>query len=160
MLAGGHMEGLSETIQRVANSSRPPSPEAAGGVPIAREIMTRQLITCEPQQPLREAVRLLLKHRISGLPVVDAQRRLVGMLSEGDCMRVLAAETFHRDTAAELAVSELMSTTLHWVGPDLDLFSIAERLSSGRLRRLPVLEDERLIGQISRSDVLRAVARM
>jgi CBS domain-containing protein len=154
------MEGLSETMQRVANSSRPPSPEPSSAVPIARDIMTRQVITCTPGQPLREAVRLLLKHRISGLPVVDAQRRLVGMLSEGDCMRVLAAESFHRDTVAELLVSELMSTTLHWVGPELDLFSIAQRLASGKLRRVPVLEGEQLIGQISRSDVLRAVARM
>ena len=154
------MEGLSETMQRVANSSRPPGPEYSSPVPIARDIMTRQPITCAPWHKLRDAVRLLLKHRVSALPVVDEGHRLVGMLSSADCMHVLAAETFHRDTAADMAVSDLMSTRLHWVGPELDLFSIAQRLASGKLRRLPVLEDGQLIGQISRSDVLRAVARM
>lgn len=154
------MDGLSETIQRVANSSRPPGTERASTVPTAREIMTTRLITVEPTDTVREAVRRLLKHRISGMPVVRERRRLVGMLSEADCVRVLCGESFHRDGLAALRVADLMSTALHWIEPELDLYSIAQRLLSSNLRRIPVVQRGTLLGQISRCDVLRVIDRM
>ena len=123
--------------------------------------MAKRLITCTVDQPVREVVELMLKHRISGLPVVDDKRCLVGMVSEADWLLVLTSGAFHRHGyPSEIRVSRLMSTELHTIEPDLPLPAIAHRFLADRLKRLPVLDHGYLVGQVSRRDVLTAMVKL
>jgi len=130
-------------------------------VPTVRDIMTRSLVTLRPEMSAAVAAELLLQHEISGAPVVDEQARLIGLLSEYDCLRAVASAEYQMDAhdAAE-TVSELMTTECHTVVPKLDLFALANEFVRLRVRRFPVLEDERLIGQVSRRDALRAAVSL
>ena len=154
------MESLGDSIRRAMASERPPAVVGRRAVPPAAQIMTKDLHVCRPQQHVQEAIELLLKHRISGAPVVEEGRRLVGILSEVDCLRVLASGAFHETGYAEhLTVCELMSTEITSIAPDTDLYRIAG-LFRQRWRRLPVVEGGRLLGQVSRRDVLRCIREL
>lgn len=127
-------------------------------LPHAADIMAKQLVTVQPETCSYDAIVLLLKHEISGMPVVDEQGKLVGILSERDCLKTLVEARYHESPAA--LVRELMSTSVETVGPESDIFEIARFFLNNRYRRLPVVEGDRLLGQISRRDVLRAMEEM
>ena len=127
-------------------------------VPVARDFMATKLITLRPDMDIFAAIDELLKHHISGAPVVDAEQRLVGILSEKDCLRVVAGGAFHRSAGG--SVGDYMSREVQTVDPEADVFRVADIFLSRSFRRLPVLEDGRLIGQVSRRDVLEASRRI
>ena len=134
---------------------------AQNHIPIAREIMKTSLTTLTPDMPIIEAVKALLKNRISGAPVLDADGKLVGICSELDCLRVLAAGEFYRDDHHEDGrVGDSMSTELITVGPDEDIYRLAQFFLTHSIRRLPVVESGELLGQISRRDVLAGMEKM
>jgi CBS domain-containing protein len=120
-----------------------------------RNYMTSNLVTLRPDMEVMAAINALVKNRISGAPVVDAEGRLVGMLSEMDCLNVglIAAE----DTCVAGPVSQFMKANVVTVSPDDSLTQIANMFLSKPFRRFPVVENGSLIGQISRWDVLRAI---
>jgi CBS domain-containing protein len=119
--------------------------------------MTRRLVTLRPDMRAFDAAGLLLKHKISGAPVTDGDGKLLGLLSEFDCLRAVATAEYDLDNRDSIVtVSDLMTPVRHSVSPDLDLFGIAQKFVTLRVRRLPVLEDGRLVGQVSRRDALRA----
>jgi len=121
--------------------------------------MTRRLFTLRPEMRAVEAAGLLLKQRISGAPVVDGDGKLLGLLSEYDCLRAVAAGEYDLDRHDVIVtVEELMTTTPHTIPPEMDLFAIAHEFVQLRVRRFPVVEAGRLIGQVSRRDALRAAA--
>lgn len=119
-----------------------------------RDYMTRHLVTFRPDMNLFTAINRLLEHRISGAPVVDEQGHLVGVLSEGDCLRGILSGAYYEAIGGD--VGAYMTTDVEMVSPEADIIEISERFLRGR-GRLPVVEGGCLIGQISRSDVLRAV---
>jgi CBS domain-containing protein len=127
----------------------------------ARDIMAKRLITFRADQPIDEAIKTLLKHGISGAPVVDDEHHLIGILSELDCLRTLSSDEFLGDEQEEAGlVGHFMSTEAQTIEPDLGVYRIAHHFITGAIRRLPVVEDGRLIGQVSRRDVLRAIDAM
>lgn len=155
------MENLGESIRRAMHTSRLGQPKPGPFVPTAGHIMATRLITCTADQPVREVIALMLNHRISGLPVVDEDRQLVGMVSEADCLRVLTSSAFHQyGYPSEVPVSQLMTKEMHTIEADVKLPDVAQRFLAGRLKRLPVLTDGRLVGQVSRRDVLTAMVKM
>lgn len=130
----------------------------ASRLPTARDVMATPLISLRPEQNLVEAIMLLRERQISGAPVLDAQGALVGMLSEYDCLRVLASgEFFDEDHAEEQTVGANMTREMTTVSADADLYAIAHLFLSRKLRRVPVLDRGRVIGCVSRRDVLRGV---
>ncbi len=124
----------------------------------ARDWMARDLVTAHPEMEAYEAISLLLKHQISGMPVVDGAGKLVGVLSERDCLKTLLHAQYHNLPTA--FVKDLMSTDVQTIGPDTDILTIAEIFLNNKFRRLPVVDKDQLVGQISRRDVLRAVQAM
>ncbi len=123
------------------------------------DCMVRKLVTVSPETDAYEAIDCLLRHRISGMPVVDDSGRLVGVLSERDCMKTLSNAQYHNLPPA--LVRDLMSTAMCTVPPDLGLLEVAELFVRRRHRRLPVVDaDGKLVGQISRHDVLQAIQKM
>jgi len=117
--------------------------------------MQRRLHTILVDADLEEAVRSLLKKRHSGAPVVDSAGKLVGVLSEYDCVAVLARAAAEEWPAGR--VSERMTTDVETVSPAEDVFALATRFTEGRHRRLLVVEGEKLVGVISRRDLLGAL---
>jgi CBS domain-containing protein len=124
-------------------------------IPIASEIMQRRLHTVSADADLEEAVRSLLKKHHSGAPVVDSAGKLVGVLSEYDCVAVLARAATDNWPAGR--VSERMTTEIETVPPTEDVLALSTRFSQGRHRRLLVVEDGKLVGLISRRDLLGAL---
>ena len=125
---------------------------------LVREFMASRLVTLTPEQDVFAAIRLLLHHRISGAPVVDAEHRLLGILSEKDCLRVFASGAYYHEAGGRVA--DYMTRTVVTVGPEDELFRVADLLLSHSFRRLPVVENGRLVGQVSRRDVLLASLRI
>lgn len=127
-------------------------------VTTVRQYMTTRLVTFTPEMDLHKAIRLLLKHQISGAPVVDARGDLVGLLSKRDCLRVAFSASYHQEQAGP--VSDYMSRGVETVEADARLVEVAERFVRGTFRRFPVVEGGRLVGVISRHDVLRALEEL
>jgi len=122
-------------------------------IPVMRDIMAKKLITVSPDTPIQEAIDKLLRHNISGAPVVDEPKHLVGMLSERDCLCVLANAAFNRLPHGR--VRDYMSPVHITIGPEEGLFMVADLFLRLPYRRIPVVEDGQLVGQVSRRDVLR-----
>ncbi len=118
----------------------------------ARDIMTEQLVTIRPTATVREAVELLLSKEISGLPVVDENDRLVGIITEFALMAV----AYEIDVLDE-PVSQHMTTELLTIDVEDSVRKVADLCVVHRVRRVPVLENGHLVGLIARRDVLKAV---
>lgn len=125
-----------------------------------REYMTPvdKLVKLAPHTEVMSAINQLVKHHISGAPVVDAEGHLCGMLSEMDCMQVglIAAE----DSCVAGPVSQFMKASVVSVSPEDSLTQLAQLFLTKPFRRYPVIENGHLVGQISRSDVLKAISAM
>jgi CBS domain-containing protein len=119
------------------------------------DIMVSRLVTFAPDMNIHEAIRILLDKRLSGAPVVDATGALVGMLSKKDCLRVVFASQYYDDWGGP--VRDYMSTSVETMDADLDLVSAVEHFLGSHFRRFPVLRDGKLVGQVSRYDILQAL---
>jgi CBS domain-containing protein len=119
------------------------------------DIMATQLITFAPDTNIHEAIHILLEQRISGAPVVDKDGALVGMLSKKDCLKITFSTSYHEDWGGP--VSDFMSAPVETLDADLDLVSAAEIFLKSHFRRFPVLRHGRLVGLVSRYDILKAL---
>ncbi len=130
-------------------------------VPTARDIMTTSVITFSPEQPIFSAIRQLLTKQISGAPVVDTRGEVVGILSELDCLRMLSSDEFYAGQQEEAGcVRDFMTPAGQVIPPGMGIYAIAHYFLTRPVRRLPVVEDGRLIGQVSRRDVLESIELM
>lgn len=138
----------------------------------ARDIMTSPVITVEPQTSVGEIARLLLDKRISAVPVVDASGSLLGIVSEGDLLRRPEARTERRRSkwlellldrnvsAAEFVkthgreAQDVMTTDVVEVGPEIEADEIVALLERHHIKRVPVVEEGRVVGIVSRANLL------
>ena len=122
----------------------------------AADIMTRSIVTLAPAMDIYGAMQCLLKKKISGAPVVDADGRLVGVLSEKDCLKVLAGEAL--DGLPEGKVSDYMTRSVESITPTTSIYDVVHNFLHLHVRRLPVVDQAgRVVGQVSRRDVLAAI---
>ena len=105
----------------------------------AADIMTRSVVTLLLTSDIYDAVRTLLKHKISGAPVVDENQKLVGVLSEKDCLKVLVGAAL--EGLPEGRVSDYMTRDVETIGPSSSLYEVVHRFISRPYRRLPVVDD-------------------
>ena len=145
----------------------------------AHQIMTRPVITVTPDTTIVEAANIMLQKHVSGLPVVDASGKLVGMLSEGDFIRrseigtqrkrgpflkfILGPGRAASDFVQEHGrrVSDVMTAEpLVTVSEDTTLEGIVELMETNSIKRLPVIRDDKIVGIVSRSNLLQAVASL
>ena len=125
---------------------------------LVKDYMARTLVTFKPETDVLDAVHELVKHRIAGAPVVDDSGNLIGMLSELDCLKIALHAGYHGDWGGP--VSDFMTDGVQTVDADMSIIDLAQVFLDTRLRRFPVMEKNRLIGQISRRDVLRALENL
>jgi predicted transcriptional regulator len=124
------------------------------------KFMATKLITFHPSTDIKEAINIILKHRISGAPVIDHQKNLVGMLSESDCIKTIIDGPYNNHPTAGGTVADFMSTKVVTVDASKTILDIAYEFTNSHYRRFPVVDRGRLVGQISRSDILRAIVGM
>jgi CBS domain-containing protein len=144
----------------------------------AHQIMTRPVITVTPETSILEAAKTMLRRHVSGLPVVDAAGKLVGIVSEGDFihrgeigtprrrswfMRFIlgpgqAATDFVREHGSKIA--EIMTADPLTIAEDTPLERIVELMEKHGVKRLPVTRDDKLVGIVSRANLLQAVASL
>lgn len=143
---------------------------------LAKDIMTAPVVTIEPTATILQAIRLMLQKRISGLPVVDAQGRLVGMVSEGDFLRRGEIGTVRRrprwlefligpgQMAEEYAhafgrsVEDVMTREVEGVDDTTPLPELVERMEKHQVKRLPVMRGQEVVGIVSRANLMHALA--
>lgn len=139
------------------------------------ELMTQDVITVGPETPVREIARLMVERRVSAVPVVDAGGRLLGLVSEGDLLQRTETGTEERRSwwldlfadpdarassflkAHGRTAAEVMVDRLEVAQPDTPLDAAARLMHERQVKRLPVVEDGRLVGILARSDLLRAL---
>lgn len=117
------------------------------GFVLARDIMTTDVVTVTPDTPVERVARLLAEHRITGMPVVDDEGRVIGIVSEYDLIS-------KRGRTAE----DVMSREVISVSEDVSAEAVAQLLTERRVRRVPVLREGKLVGIISRADLVRLFA--
>ena len=123
---------------------------------IASDIMTRKVITISPEASAQEAAQLLDQFRISGLPVVDASGDLIGIITEAD----IISKVNHYGLLDQdgLRVTDIMSHEVVTVDEETPVSDIAALLTERKIKRVPVMQQGRLVGIVSRGDIVHAVA--
>ena len=120
--------------------------------------MSDHVMTLSPDMSVLDAIHLLVEKQISGAPVVDGQGNLVGILTERDCIAEVLGARYHGQSAG--LVQEFMSRDVESVEADTSLVDIAKNFVDSKYRRYPVMDNNRLVGIISRRDILRAVLEL
>ena len=104
---------------------------------------------------IKQAVTIMLKEGVIGVPVIDDNHQLIGYLSEQDCVKDMLNDAFYSEEPG--AVSSAMQTEVLSVSPETSIVEIAQTIMSNRPKNYPVIKEGKLVGLISRSDVLRAL---
>jgi CBS domain-containing protein len=123
---------------------------------LVKDHMATEVVTLHPDMEILRAAHILISSDVSGAPVLDQHGRLIGVLSERDCMRVALHAGYHGEPGG--LVREYMSTDPVSVTPEDTILDLAERFLENGYRRYPVVDGGRLVGIISRRDVMRAMA--
>lgn len=122
----------------------------------AKDIMTQSVVCARPEMPIYDAIRLLARRRITGMPVVDNELNLVGVLSEKDVLRVLYAT----QDSVEQTVSDYMNVGAVSLDVNDTLIDLCDCLTENIFRRVFITDEGRLAGVVSRSDVINAILRL
>jgi CBS domain-containing protein len=123
--------------------------------PTIDDYMARQLTTFRPGDDIHMACRELISRRYSGAPVVDDDGNLVGMLSKKDCLKVVYSASYHQDRGG--CVADFMSRKVQTIASGTGIAAAADIFIASHYRRFPVVDNGRLVGQISRGDLLQAL---
>ncbi len=124
---------------------------------LVSDYMATKLITFSPGQSMHEATAILLKNKISGAPVIDDNGELCGMISEGNCLKQIAESRYHNLPLTEGNVEQYMTREVKTIDSNMDIFDAASQFLNSRIRRFPVIQDGKLVGQISQKDIMKAV---
>jgi CBS domain-containing protein len=124
-------------------------------LPVVRDYMDRHVATLRPETSILDAVGLLLEKRITGAPVVDQSGRLIGIVTEKDCLRLVAAG--EGGDLPRGTVGSIMTPNPETIPPDMDVYFAAGLFLTRPFRRFPVVEDGKLVGAITRFDILRVL---
>ena len=124
-------------------------------LPSVRDYMDRHPATLLPETDILDAVGLLLEKRVTGAPVVDKSGKLLGILTEKDCLRLVAVGV--EGGLPRGSVSSFMSPNPETIPPDMDVYFAAGLFLKRNFRRFLVVEDGRLVGAITRFDILRVI---
>jgi CBS domain-containing protein len=124
------------------------------------DYMTTNLITFRPEQPVLEVMNILIKKRISGGPVVNEKNELIGIISEGDCMKQISNSRYYNHPMEDIKVEDHMVTDVETIDGEMNVFDAADKFLNTHRRRFPIVEEGKLVGQISQKDVLKAALQL
>lgn len=127
---------------------------------LVEDYMTKKLVTFQPEQSILEVMELFTKYNISGGPVLDDNGFLVGIISEADCMKEISESRYFNQPILDKSVESHMSKDVETIPHNISIFDAAGVFHKNNRRRLPVLKEGLLVGQISRKDVVVAALKL
>lgn len=122
--------------------------------------MTRNLITFRSDERMEKVIDALLKHRISGAPVVNAKHELIGVISEGDCIKQISESRYYNMPMDDVTVDKHMVQNVETIDGEMNIFDAANKFLESKRRRFPIVENGKLVGQISQKDILKAALKL
>jgi len=129
--------------------------------PSVSDYMVRKLITYQPDTPISEVIESLLSNRITGAPVLNEKKEVVGLIDDKDCLNVLVGAAYYNRPVNDYTVAACMSNVMKTISIHADIIDVANTFLTTPYKRLLVMDDdEKLAGQISRRDILRAIKDM
>ncbi len=127
---------------------------------LVEDIMSRNLIVFKPEETIHEVMKKFIKYRISGGPVVNEKGDLIGVISEADCMKEVSESRYFNLPILDKSVSNFMTTNVDTIDASKTIFEAASNFFKTSRRRFPVMEKNKLVGQISRKDIVIATLNM
>jgi CBS domain-containing protein len=124
------------------------------------DYMTRDLITFTKDQFIEDVMDKLIKHRISGGPVVNENNELIGVISEGDCIKQISESRYYNMPMNQDTIEKYMAKEVDTIDGNMNVFDAAAKFLQSKHRRFPIVENGKLVGQISQKDVLKAAMKM
>jgi len=128
---------------------------------LVADYMTTKLITFKPEQSIHEVITILTKHKISGGPVVNEKNELIGIISETDCIKHISESKYYNMPMDNShTVEKNMVSEVETIDKNMNIFDAANKFITSKRRRFPIVENGKLIGQISQKDILKAALKM
>lgn len=128
---------------------------------LVSDYMTKKLLTFKAEQPIEDVIDTLIKNRISGGPVVNEKNELIGIISEGDCMKHISESRYYNlPMDKNNTVEKAMIKNVETIDGNMNIFDAASKFLNSKRRRFPILENGKLVGQISQKDVLKAAMNL
>ena len=120
------------------------------------DYMSRNVVTFKQEQSVDEVIETLISKRISGGPVVNDKNELVGIISEGDCIKQLSESRYYNMPVENNPVKNHMIRDVETIDGNMNVFDSANKFLNSKRRRFPIVENGKLVGQISQKDILIA----
>tara|TARA_B110000259_G_C13799387_1_gene316083 strand:+ start:49 stop:513 length:465 start_codon:yes stop_codon:yes gene_type:complete len=127
---------------------------------LVKDIMTTNLVLFTIEQSIHEVMNAFIKNKISGGPVVDNRGKLIGVISEADCMKEISDSRYFNMPILDKTVGHFMTKEVETLPASMTLFDAASKFHDTSRRRFPVLENNKLVGQVSRKDVVIAAINL
>ena len=127
---------------------------------LVKDIMTTTLVLFTVEQSIHEVMNAFIKNKISGGPVVDDRGRLIGVISEADCMKEVSDSRYFNMPILDKTVGHFMTKEVETLPASMTLFDAASRFHQTSRRRFPVLDNNKLVGQVSRKDIVIAAINL
>lgn len=128
---------------------------------LVADYMTTKLITFKPEQSIHDVITTLTKYKISGGPVVNEKNELIGIISETDCIKHISESKYYNMPMDNShTVEKNMVSEVETIDKNMNIFDAANKFITSKRRRFPIVENGKLIGQISQKDILKAALKM
>jgi len=127
---------------------------------LVRDVMSTSLILFRPKQTIHDVMKSFIKYRISGGPVVDKHGELMGVISEADCMKEISESRYFNMPILDKTVYHFMTKDVETIEASTSIFDAASLFSKTNRRRFPVIDKKRLVGQVSRRDIVIAALNL
>jgi len=137
------------------------APEKKSELILVSDYMTKNLITFKENQPIEDVIDSLIKNKISGGPVINEKNELIGIISEGDCMKQISESRYYNlpmDT--NNTVGKAMIKQVETIDGNMNILDAVNKFLESKRRRFPIVENGKLVGQISQKDVLIAAMKL
>ncbi|WPP52288.1 CBS domain-containing protein [Catalinimonas niigatensis] len=125
--------------------------------PSVEKFMASDEVTLSPELTIDEAINIILDNKLTGAPVLDKNRAIVGMLTEKDCLRLIVDSAYNNLPNHDKTVADYMSAVVKTVTTDHDILDVANEFLTTNFRKFPVVHNGKLVGQVSRRDILKAI---
>tara|TARA_B110000444_G_scaffold186604_1_gene175791 strand:+ start:5664 stop:6128 length:465 start_codon:yes stop_codon:yes gene_type:complete len=127
---------------------------------LVKDIMSKSLVLFRPKQTIHDVMKSFIKYKISGGPVVDKYGELMGIISEADCMKEISESRYFNMPILDKTVYHFMTKNVETIDASTSIFDAASHFSKTKRRRFPVLDNGRLVGQVSRKDIVIAAINL
>jgi len=124
------------------------------------DYMSTNLITFKPEQSIEDVIETLINNKISGGPVVNENNELVGIISEGDCLKQISDSRYYNMPMAQDNVEKRMVKDVETINGNMNVFDAANKFLDSKRRRFPIVQEGKLIGLISQKDIVKAALQL